>query len=161
MRVPGTVLALSRSCPLGASDKPVYPAAFPFPKVISVGALDGRRLIPPGATPPRAAFSNYGNWVKAYADGMQVLGPFVYFDETGGDVYGLRPPQHFRAWARWSGTSFAAATVSGRIAQTAIERGITGAQAAQAVLGESRKIAKYDVVWVRGANPPAGQASWT
>jgi hypothetical protein len=139
----------------GASDEPVYPAAFAefrSPTVISVGALDERRLVPPGATPPRAAFSNYGNWVKAYASGVQVLGPFVYFDETGGDVYGLRPPQHFRGWARWSGTSFAAATVSGRIAQTAIERGITGAQAAQAVLGESRKIADHDVVWVRSAD---------
>jgi subtilisin family serine protease len=146
----------------GASDKPVYPAAFALiAEVISVGALDERRLVPPGATPPQAAFSNYGHWVKAYASGVQVLGPFVYFDETGGDVYGLRPPQHFRGWARWSGTSFAAATVSGRIAQTAIERGITGAQAAQAVLGESRKISKFDAVWVRGANPPAGQASWT
>jgi subtilisin family serine protease len=134
----------------GASDEPVWPAA--FATVISVGALDERRLIPPGATPPRAAFSNYGDWVKAYADGVQVLGPFVYFDETGGDVHGLRPPQHFRGWARWSGTSFAAATVSGRIAQTAIERGITGAQAAQVVLGESRKISIYEPVWVRGAD---------
>jgi subtilisin family serine protease len=134
----------------GGGDDPVWPAA--FPTVISVGALDGRRLIPPGATPPRAAFSNYGSRVKAYADGVQVLGPFVFFDETGGDVYGLRPPQHFRGWARWSGTSFAAATVSGRIAQTAIERGITGAQAAQAVLGESRKISIYEAVWVRGAD---------
>ncbi len=136
----------------GAGDEPVYPAAFGFPRVISVGALDERRLVPPGATPPRAAFSNYGNWVKAYAGGVQVLGPFVYFDETGGDVYGLRPPQHFRGWARWSGTSFAAATVSGRIAQTAIERGITGAQAAKAVLGESRKISKYHELWVRSAD---------
>src|SRR3954454_20073534 len=92
-------------------------------RVISVGALDERRLGPPGATPPRAAFSNHGPWVKAYASGVQVLGPFVTFDESGPDLFGRRPAQQFRGWARWSGTSFAAAIVSGRIAQTVIELG--------------------------------------
>jgi Subtilase family len=131
-----------------ASDREVWPAA--FPRVISVGALDGRRLIPAHATPPRAPFSNYGDWVNAYAAGVQVLGPFVDFDETGGDVFELRPPQRFRGWARWSGTSFAAATVSGRIAQTIIELGVTGTEAAEIVLGEARTITDDGGVWVRG-----------
>jgi subtilisin family serine protease len=131
-----------------ASFREVWPAA--FPQVISVGALDERRLIPPHATPPRAPFSNYGNWVNAYAAGVQVLGPFVDFDETGGDLCGVRPPQHFRGWARWSGTSFAAATVSGRIAQTVVELGVTGAEAAEIVLRESRTITDDGAVWVRG-----------
>jgi subtilisin family serine protease len=126
------------------SDNPVWPAA--FPRVISVGALDGSRLRPAGATPPLAAFSNYGSWVKAYAAGVQVLGPFVDIDETGGDLFG-RPRQSFRGWARWSGTSFAAATVSGRIAQTAIELGVTGAAAAHIVLHEARWIGKDAAVW--------------
>jgi hypothetical protein len=127
----------------------VWPAA--FPGVVSVGALDERRLRPPGATPPRAAFSNYGSWVKAYAGGVQVLGPFVDYQETGGDVSGSRPPQHFRGWARWSGTSFAAATVSGRIAQTVIELGVTGAEAAHMVLHEAGTIFDDGAAWIRGS----------
>ena len=60
------------------------------------------------------------------------------------------PAQRFRGWARWSGTSFAAATVSGRIAQTAIELGVTGTEAAEIVLRESRVINADGAVWVRG-----------
>lgn len=131
----------------GASDQQVWPAA--FDRVISVGARDGRLLLPIGATPPLAAFSNHGSWVDAYADGVQVLSTFVHFDETGGDEFGLRPPQHFRGWARWSGTSFAAAMVSGRIAQTAIELGISGADAARVVLREARIISVDSAVWIR------------
>lgn len=131
----------------GTEDEPMWPAA--FDRVISVGALDERLVRPPSATPPRAPFSNYGSWVEAFADGVQLLGPFVDFDEVGEDPFGRRPPQQFRGWARWSGTSFAAAVVSGRIAQTSIERDITGAQAAEALLGESRRIFDEDTVWIR------------
>jgi len=139
-------------------DTPVWPAA--FDGVISVGALDERRVRPPDGAPPRAPFSNYGSWVDAYAGGVQLLGPFVYFDEADEadddkadevDDYlvGPRPPQRFRGWARWSGTSFAAAVVSGRIAQIAAERGITGAQAAWALLDESRRIFHDGAAWIR------------
>jgi hypothetical protein len=140
-----------------ASETAVWPAAFALDNddkhapVISVGALDGRRLVPPDATPPRAPFSNHGSWVTAYADGVQVLGPFVHFEETGNDLFGLRPAQRFRGWARWSGTSFAAAAVSGRIARVAMERGLSGAAAARAVLAESRRISSDGAVWVRTA----------
>ena len=141
---------------------PVWPAA--FDGVISVGALDERRARPPDGAPPRAPFSNYGSWVDAYAGGVQLLGPFVYFDEANEDekadedekvdedndyLYGPRPPQRFRGWARWSGTSFAAAVVSGRIAQTAAERDITGAQAAWALLDESRRLFHDGAAWIR------------
>ena len=131
-----------------ASRRKVWPAA--FDRVISVGALDERRILPPGATPPRATFSNHGKWVQAYAAGVQVLGPFVDYDETGNDLFGRRPAQHFRGWARWSGTSFAAATVSGRIAQTIIEVGGSGADAAASILAQARTISKAGAVWVRG-----------
>ena len=131
----------------GSRDE-VWPAA--FDRVISVGALDERRIVAPGATPPRAPFSNHGKWVKAYAAGVQVLGPFVHYDETGSDPFGRRPGQHFRGWARWSGTSFAAARVSGRIAQTVIETSGTGADAAVDLLAEARTITKRGAVWIRG-----------
>jgi subtilisin family serine protease len=139
-----------------ASDAPVWPAA--YPEVISVGAVDERNLISPEGTPRLANFSNCGDWVDAYAGGVEVLGPFVNFDETkaGYDTYGIRPPRHFRGWTRWSGTSFASAIVSGRIAQMAIEKPeLSGADAATAVLKGSPYIFGNRARWVRSANPPA------
>jgi subtilisin family serine protease len=134
-----------------SSDKKVWPAA--FDNVIAVGALDQRRLMPSGAMPTRAAFSNYGNWVTAYASGVQLLGPFVRFDETGGDEHGVRPPQHFRGWARWSGTSFAAATVSGRIAQWAIEHGTSAPEARKELFSTARQISAHDADrWFKGSS---------
>jgi subtilisin family serine protease len=80
------------------SQRPLYPAAMRSrpggPRIVAVGALDS------GPGGPRVAeFSNFGSWVSVYADGVDVLGP--YGDER---------------WARWSGTSFAAAVVTGAIA---------------------------------------------
>ena len=130
-----------------ASDAKVWPAA--FERVIAVGAVDETRSF--GDTPPLARFSNSGNWIEAYASGVDVLGPYVNFYETGADVYGIRPPQHFTGWATWSGTSFAAAIVSGVIAQTAIDSGISGQAAADRVLASPRKIFGGDAVWVERA----------
>lgn len=127
-----------------ASDEMVWPAA--FDRVIAVGAVDESGSF--DETPPLAKFSNSGNWINAYANGVDLIGPFVNFHETGSDVYGIREPQHFTGWAQWSGTSFAAAFVSGRIAQTAIKYGINGQQAAEMVLAESPKIFQSDAVWV-------------
>lgn len=53
-----------------------------------------------------APFSGYGPWVTACAGGVDVVGP--YFE----DGY----PKGYHGWAIWSGTSFSAATVTGRIA---------------------------------------------
>jgi subtilisin family serine protease len=134
-----------------SSEDGVWPAA--FDGVLAVGALDQRRLIPPGAMPPRAAFSNHAPWVKAYASGVQVLGPFVDFKEIGGDAHGVRPPQHFQGWARWSGTSFAAATVSGRIAQWAIEHRISAPEARDQLLSTAREISAHDAEhWFPGSS---------
>jgi hypothetical protein len=122
-----------------SSDNKVWPAA--FDNVISVGALDERNPVARGSTPPFAAFSNTGSWISAFAGGVRVLGPYADSGGAGG-------------WARWSGTSFAAAIVSGRIAQVAIERGISGAEAADAVMSESEPIGTYGAVWVRGIDSP-------
>lgn len=149
-------VAVVASAGNGASDAPVWPAA--FPEVISVGAVDERNPISPGGTPRLATFSNCGDWVDAYAHGVDVLGPFVDFDETekGHDIYGIRPPRHFQGWTRWSGTSFASAIVSGRIAQMAIARPeLTGADAAKAVLEQARPIFGNRAVWVGGPDSPA------
>jgi hypothetical protein len=131
-----------------AGNEPTSPTVWPaaFDNVVSVGALDETKPLARGDTPPFAPFSNSGDWIDAFAGGVDVLGPFGYPDGTQG-------------WARWSGTSFAAAIVSGRIAQVAIERGINGALAVQAVLEESEPISGRTAVWVRGVDSlPFAQA---
>jgi len=67
----------------------VYPAA--FDQVTAVGAGSGGQ---------HATFSNHGDWVDCYRDGVGVVGPV--------------PPGR---WGRWSGTSFAAAALVGDLAR--------------------------------------------
>ncbi|MEU6742990.1 S8 family peptidase [Streptosporangium sandarakinum] len=107
-----------------ASDRPFWPAA--LPGVIAVGALDA-------AGRDRAPFSAHGPWVDACAPGEWLTSSFL---EHGA----------FHGYARWSGTSFAAAVVSGAIAAAA--RGRTPAEAAAHVLDpeQNRKISDLGVV---------------
>jgi subtilisin family serine protease len=53
--------------------------------------------------PRRASFSSRWPGIDVYASGTRVLGPTVWDGVAG--------------WGRWSGTSFAAATVSGILAR--------------------------------------------
>jgi subtilisin family serine protease len=116
-----------------AVDRPAFPAAlWPWPDPrnrikedgfaphVSVGALN-----PGGNT--TALFSNVGPWVRAYAVGASVVSTSPAF-ETGlqalshRDFDGRRrevgDPDDFRGgFAVWSGTSFAAPLVAGRIAR--------------------------------------------
>ena len=86
------------------SCRPSFPAA--IPGVVSVGAI--------GPDGP-AYFSNYGDWVRACAPGMDVVSSF--FKEFNGN----EPPRDgrdidsFQSWATWSGTSFAAPAVVGAL----------------------------------------------
>jgi hypothetical protein len=91
--------------------RPSFPAA--IPGVVSVGAI--------GPDGP-AWFSNYGDWVRACAPGVDVVSSFFsLFDGT--DV-------RFRSWATWSGTSFAAPAVVGALVR---EVGISGCSPTEAV----------------------------
>lgn len=92
---------------------PVWPAA--LDKVVSVGAWDADGEV--------ADFSVEGPWVRRYALGVDVAS--VYFDgkvRIEGDKDQLakagikRNPVTFDGAALWTGTSFAAATVTGQIA---------------------------------------------
>lgn len=107
---------------------PVWPAA--FPEVVAVGATD-------------ADFSPKVPWVDVTAPGVDVESTYVC-----GDVRLVDPPKGtrtFNGYARWKGTSFAAATVSGAVAAR-IGPGCTARQALQAVLADSEqhpKIVKF------------------
>jgi subtilisin family serine protease len=116
-----------------ATSRPSFPAAFapwsdgggPVPQrpdvlpIVSVGALN-----PSGRTD--ALFSNAGLWVRAYATGAAVLSTMPRFE--GGlqpvaatKAFGRRrtsiDPDDFRSgFGLWSGTSFAAPLLAGRVA---------------------------------------------
>jgi hypothetical protein len=108
-------------------------------KIVTVGAVDETLAAAAGAPPEVAGFSNHGDWVGCYASGVQVLGPYCYHQETPQpDI--PRVAQDFRGWALWSGTSFAAATVTGRIARVAMDRRVSLMEAAQLVVDAAEQI---------------------
>jgi subtilisin family serine protease len=89
--------------------KPMWPAA--FDKVISVGACDDNGVA--------ADFSPAAPWVDLLAHGVDVSSTYLVGKVTikcDGHDDGHGSPVDFDGCARWSGTSFAAATVSGVIA---------------------------------------------
>lgn len=110
------------------SRRPFWPAA--LKAVVAVGALD--------ADTQRAAFSNYGWWVNACAPGVDRHSTFVTFD-------GPREPREegevdddrFEGWARWSGTSFAAPVVAGRIAALMMAEDMDAPTAAFELVGQA------------------------
>jgi hypothetical protein len=108
-------------------DDPVYPAAFaastgtpePF-RIRSVGAVNVRD------DGTRAYYSNGGNWVTRWEVGTSLVSTFPAINAAGAAEFELpakdRPrrsadPDDFSGgFARWSGTSFAAAIHAARIA---------------------------------------------
>lgn len=86
-----------------ASDRPFWPAA--LKDVVAVAALARQ---PAGAEPERASFSNYGWWVDAAAPGEKIASSFL--------THGREEGEEFHGYAMWSGTSFAAPFVAGKIA---------------------------------------------
>ena len=97
------------------SRRKYWPAA--HPEVIGVAATNRRGNA-------RAWFSNWGDWCDCCARGEYVYSTFVHWD---GPIEGESPAEieHFRAWARWAGTSFAAPKVSAAIAAEFVAGGRT------------------------------------
>lgn len=107
----------------GISDPPVYPAAFaadPDPAAVPVTSV--------GATNPGgdyAHYSNYGAWVTHQAVGSGVISTIAEFNgdlpapQVPGFLHGsaMDPDDFTAGFARWSGTSFAAARIAGLLAQ--------------------------------------------
>ena len=108
-----------------ASCFPSFPAA--YPGVVSVGAL--------GPTGP-AEFTNYGDWVRACAPGVDLVSHF--FDHFDGNMPAVNAvdPDNFSGWARWSGTSFSAPLVVAALARHMLMTGASGNDAVAAVIDD-------------------------
>jgi subtilisin family serine protease len=98
------------------SPLPTFPAA--HERVIAVGASTSDGQI--------AEFTRYGKWVDVYAPGVKVTGP------------------HGVDFAEWSGTSIAAAVVTGIIAQR-MSFGISALKAKEQLLSGPQLGVVYDV----------------
>ncbi|GAB1515127.1 S8 family peptidase [Actinophytocola sp. KF-1] len=139
--LPGETVVVMAAGNQGGSDV-VYPAGVRTGDrdcmTIAVGAVDETHAAAGGVPPALAPFSNRGPWVDCTASGVQVLGPHVHHNETQ-DPAVAHLAQHFHGWALWSGTSFAAATVTGVIARAVMEQGLSLRAAAEKyVLGAQR-----------------------
>jgi subtilisin family serine protease len=109
------------------SNAPIYPAA--SPGVVAVGAVQrGKDRYEP------ASFSPQAPWINLVAPGFQVTSTYLTGKVRFTLIDGLPPlpdppVQEFFGHARWSGTSFAAATISGEIAKKVSAGGMTPQQA--------------------------------
>jgi subtilisin family serine protease len=90
-------------------ETPMFPAA--MKGVVGVGALAA------DLTP--APWSNHGFWVNCSAVGVGVISTFVEGEEPHTDAKGTVVTEHFGPddWAIWSGTSFSAPQIAGKVAQ--------------------------------------------
>jgi hypothetical protein len=117
-----------------ATTRPMYPAAF-APYVdgggLSPAEPDRAPLVSVGATNPNGAaalFSNSGAWVRAWVDGASVVSTVPVTFHAGlrpvrrtplspDDRASLDPDDYSSGFAVWSGTSFAAPILAGRLGQ--------------------------------------------
>lgn len=115
-----TVPAVVASAGNGGSERPNSPAVFavdpdqPDLTVVSVGA----RV----STTERAPFSNHGVWVREWENGTNLVSamPATYTACEDADRARGERAVSSDGFAWWSGTSFAAATVAGRRAQSQV-----------------------------------------
>jgi subtilisin family serine protease len=108
------------------SDRPFWPAA--DYRFISVAALNP-------STGKKAAFSNFGPWVRACAAGVGIHSSYPTYDGKLAGPGGQKVK--FNEWAIWGGTSFATPHVSGRIAALMTSMSIGAPEAASRLLAGS------------------------
>jgi hypothetical protein len=98
-----------------------WPAA--VPPTVAVGSVDGD-----GNTPP---WSPALPWVTCLAPGVDVVGSYLTGAvELSGGI------KHFDGHARWSGTSFSAATVTGAVAARTVPGSVSPRQALAGLLAK-------------------------
>ena len=127
----------------------MWPAA--QTRVVAVGATDGEGNVPPWSPEP-----SEWPWVDVLAVGQDVESTFI-----DGRVTLPSPPQHqeelieeeFKGFARWSGTSFAAARVSGAIAQQMESDHVDARVALERLIEGSETLSRRDggppVPWIK------------
>jgi hypothetical protein len=86
-------------------DPPAWPAA--FNRVVAVAATDPRDA--------PSSFSPHGQWIDVYAPGEDVDSTFIEGELTMSESANAEDKE-YSGYATWSGTSFAAAKLSGAIA---------------------------------------------
>ncbi len=89
--------------PYEIGKRPAWPAA--LDGVVAVGALDGEQVAP---------FTPDAHWIDVLVPGTNLVSTYLDGPVDTGDAEPEGTP--FEGWASWSGTSFAAATVTGAIA---------------------------------------------
>jgi hypothetical protein len=115
--------------------RPRWPAAFKGVVAVASVRLDG------SGTPSPDPTSSHGPWVDACAPGTWVT-TFVRGqlpDSVGGTTFDT-------PFATWTGTSFAAPVVAGRIAQVMTEAGVGAREAARRLLDRPRWDPSYGVL---------------
>lgn len=132
-RLGSSVLVVAAAGNHGASahsESPVWPAA--LPGVVAVGAVDPDDGM-------LAAFSPRSPWVAVTAPGVGVEGAYVdaAVKLADGTV------KKFDGWARWSGTSFAAATVTGMVAARTVPGAKSARQALEELLSADTPVRPY------------------
>jgi membrane-anchored mycosin MYCP len=106
--------------------EPEDPSAALFPAaldgVLAVGALDGEEVAP--FNPRGAEKGTTAPWIDGFCPGTKVVSAYLGQGVEGGEVVDLsiedeKPGTRvdtFHGWAEWTGTSFAAAHATGRLA---------------------------------------------
>jgi len=125
---PGLVVVTAAGNKRAEERRSFYPAVLAdHERLVSVGAATD------AAGEQWAEFSNRGPYVTFLVDGTDLVSTFLRFETTNGNPEGR--------WARWAGTSFSTAIVSGRIAATMAPGNgpgrMSGTDAVAALLGGS------------------------
>ncbi len=139
--LPTDVVVVAASGNRGSSHL-LYPAALKpvrqdHAEIVAVGAA-----VTANSITEVAYFSGYGPWVHAYADGVERVGPYF---EHGYPTNRNEGEKTYNGWALWSGTSFAAATATGRIAALMAGNGGDAKAAWESILHGPDKITVWDV----------------